>query len=249
MKRNYLLLVCVIFSIHSFTQNNNTILNYKNIANFNKISDIYTIRENASLHWFHITKSLDGINSSKKLYEDLNNYLDTAKITSKKDNNFYLKQNKTNLLDYINYLEGSDVYFFYSKSDIPFQFCVKNNNLCLLITGINAGVNFDINKTSSKKRATEIVIEKLISNYNKIEKLLNNKEIKYIAFSCVYSSQNFNTDEDYKPEAIIMISASNLINKYINKDITQDEFIEKSEFFVRDRDNDSDIKKIKIVVE
>lgn len=181
-----------------------------------------------------LSSHLDTLNQTHKNYEFL---LNNKKMFSAMMNNAY-------------YGGMRDALFLITKNDFPISMLkYKNNSNMLFLTNIIYPNVLNTLKLTSRERASQIVSTFALPCMKEICGYGIKPEIKYMCVGIIYGAMDFSDSSltSQKGEVLYMISNVNDIKKYQEAELTEDEIIEKSEYFMNDRDGSS-VKKIKVEV-
>lgn len=169
---------------------------------------------------------------------------------------YFLKKYRDNidkLFQELQFFGGQSGAFIYDKKiDTPVHFCTsQDSSLVVLISSVFIEDVYNTLRLTSKQRATKVITTYILNSLASFEKSFSETDIDYYGISCIYGSRNFVEDNSFrtKPEVITFIASAELIKKYIDWELTEDELVEAADIFISDRDMLMDVKKIKINIE
>ncbi len=138
--------------------------------------------------------------------------------------------------------------FLCDKKDIPIRFASFNNDVCLLITKIASGTTYNTLRTTPKSRVAKVLTSHILPSIRYFYNSFKDSEISYYSMIIVFGSKDFTNELSLKAEAISIVVSKNNCRQFINAEISDTEFIDKSEIFVSDRDMLT-FKKVKVILE
>lgn len=186
------------------------------------------------------------LKTNKEIILDIDKYI--ADQNDGNDEYSFIMKNIENIKSIYN-----DLYFVKFISDDNFispRFALLEDEKVFIITGILSEKQFNTINTSSRSRAAKIFESDIIPTLGKFyEKIFINSDIKNIGLSVTYGSKDFldNYSTSMKAETLTFISTTRMCKEYFNGEITEDEFLDKSNIFLSDRDMVT--KKIKLNIE
>ena len=249
MKYTIFSLLFIICFYSSFGQDISKLSNIKNVLISCSLSD--------GLAWmmFEVLKSEEYLpKNAEKVSSDIENYLIGGFNTKGLDEIELLKEFKVNLQKLFSEFDkfgSEDANFFYAADNLPVSFCLYGDSvLSVVISGAFIGKFYNTIQLTSKQRATKVITQHILPSFKTILSNLNEKSIQYLCMTAVYGSKDFSQNHSERDEFVAVVARRDLLNKFISADITEDEFIENVDVFVRDRDmSGNEIKKIKIIIE
>ena len=191
--------------------------------------------------------------NAEKVSSDIENYLIRGFNTKELDEIELLKEYKANLQKLFSEFDrfgSEDANFFYANDNLPVSFCLYGDSaLSVVISGAFIGKMYNTIQLTSKQRATKVITQHILPSFKTILSNLNEKNIQYLCMTAVYGSKDFTQNHSERGEFVAVVARRDLLKKFISTDITEDEFIEKVDVFVTDRNMSGDeIKKIKIII-
>ena len=143
--------------------------------------------------------------------------------------------------------------FLYDDTvEIPIRFAQKENKIVFIVTRVGSDNVFNTLRTTSKTRAAEIISSMILPEMRSFYDSFKGTDIKYYGMIIAYGSKNFLEESkvlDLKPEIVALIVSAENCKKFTEGLITEDEMIELSDIYLKDRDMLTGIKKTKITLE
>lgn len=167
---------------------------------------------------------------------------------------YYLKY-KANISEY---LKGTLIYggvpvkYYISEANLPVYFSEKNGLLNLTISGLAYDKVLNIYSANTKKRASTVAASMLTAGISKLEPLLSIPSLSSISVSAIYACEDFSKSRSAfsfidKIEIVTMSAPVSLYRQYISGAITENTFIKRAEFYIREAGvSDNIIKRIEI---
>jgi hypothetical protein len=150
-------------------------------------------------------------------------------------------------------LIGSELgMFLYSENEIPIRFAQIENELVFLVTRVGSNKVYNTLRSTSKNRAAKIISSNILPELKAFYDSFKNTDIKYYGMIVAYGGKDFlnkSTALNLKTEVVAFIVSSENCKKFSEGIITEDELVDLSDIYLKDRDMVTDIKKIKVALE
>lgn len=262
MKKFCLTSITLLSVILAFGQQDatNTELDRSKLLN---VKDVIQMINFNKLQWslFAIYNDIECEPTSAELViSDIDNYLSVVPTENNKPGQIFefnllnkYRDNISSLFQGLQFFGSQSGAFIYDKKfETPVHFCTsQDSSLVVLISSVFIENVYNTLRLTSKQRATKVITTYILNSLASFEKSFSETDIDYYGISCIYGSKDFVNDRPFQtePEMITFIASAELIKKYIDWELTEDELVEAADIFISDRDMLMDVKKIKINLE
>ncbi len=248
MKKSIFIIIGLTIFLNSYSQlpKNSSIvpqgmINKLNVDASKASLDLYLIYTDPS---GEIAK--EKLKSTEKLLLDFDEYMKSPTSSNKILFKTYQKRIEALIHNMKSFFDINT--YLYEKFPIKF-IKYKNNSLAALFTGICSSDTYNTFKLTSRQRASKVITSMVLP----VIKLFNgyfDSEIKYYGVSVCYTCKDFSSESasTYDGEVLYFISPTQIIKKFKNGDITEDEIVQKSDIFIYDNES-LGLKKVKITLE
>jgi len=171
--------------------------------------------------------------------------------------NFALKYKETikKIIDRLSFIGSERGMFLCDKSSIPIspRFAQGENGIVFLVTGVGSPTVYNTLRTTPKSRAAKIISSKILPEMQAFYDFFKDSDINYCGMTVIYGSQDFSDKSisgvSLKAEVVTLIVSSDNCKKFVEGVITEDQLIDLSDIYLKDRDMGFNVKKIKVTLE
>jgi hypothetical protein len=144
--------------------------------------------------------------------------------------------------------------FLYPKGDVPVRVASKDGKNVVLFMNVRSSLIFSTMRITSEERAAKTIEWLIVPSVQIICKpFLGHNTVSYVGMTVLYGSKNFppprrgmlHYDEDkLEGEAVALVTEVGNCKKLIDGEITKEEFLQKSDIYLSDRDMVRSGKKV-----
>jgi hypothetical protein len=143
--------------------------------------------------------------------------------------------------------------FLYPKGDVPVRVASKDGKNVVLFMNVRSSLIFSTRRLTSKGRAAKTIEWVIVPSAQIICKpFWGHNTVSYVGMTVLYGSKNFaprrgmlHYDEDkLEGEAVALVTEVGNCKKLMDGEITQEEFVQKLDIFLSDRDMVRSGKKV-----
>jgi hypothetical protein len=169
--------------------------------------------------------------------------------------NFALKykENIKKIIDHLSFIGSERGMFLYNKMEIPVRFAQAETGMVFLVTGVGSSTVFNTLRTTPKSRAAKIISTKILPEMETFYDFFKDTDIKYCGMAVVYGSEDFSDESisrvSLKAEVVTLVVSSENCKKFVDGIMTEDQLIDLSDIYLKDRDMGFNVKKIKVTLE
>jgi hypothetical protein len=137
--------------------------------------------------------------------------------------------------------------------EIPVRFAQAETGMVFLVTGVGSSTVFNTLRTTPKSRAAKIISTKILPEMETFYDFFKDTDIKYCGMAVVYGSEDFSDESisrvSLKAEVVTLVVSSENCKKFVDGIMTEDQLIDLSDIYLKDRDMGFNVKKIKVTIE
>ena len=198
--------------------------------------------------------------SSEEVLKDFNEWLQSKPqeeswIGEITEYNFAIKykENIKEIVDHFSFIGSERGMFLYNKKEIPLRFAQVENGIVFLVTGIGSSTVYNTLRTTSKSRASKIISAKILPEIGTFYDFFKDTDIKYYGMTVIYGSKDFSDKSisglSLKAEVVTLVVSSENCKKFSEGIITEDQLIDLSDIYLKDRDMGFKVKNIEVTLE
>ena len=151
----------------------------------------------------------------------------------------------------LNDVLGKRRILYFSLNGLPLRFATQDSDIVLIASSLVADKVYNTLKTTARSRAKSATQSMILPVIPQFTKNLTSSGIQRFGVVAAYPFRNFVSDKswDTKQEQVALVTTVSLANKFVNGEVTEDEFLDRSDIYLSDADMGSEFKKIKLSAE
>ncbi len=149
-------------------------------------------------------------------------------------------------------LASTPVLYAFGNGEGPIYFSRKGAGLTLMLNGLGYDKALNTAVTTSRTRAAAIITQMLLPDIQKMERLFTIPGVTNFSCTIMYGCRDFDKPKTLTGavdvESITVCAPVGLYRQYITKAISEESFMRQAEFYIKEYDVKSGIKRIELSV-
>lgn len=152
----------------------------------------------------------------------------------------------------VNRLFGGELAYYLAAPKLakPVRLFVRDKKKGVHLTGITNASVFNTLRASSKERAAKVLEGSILPGLKWWDSLFFKTDIAFYAITAVWGARDFLSEDRSKAEQLTFIAPKEAVHAFVNREITDQELLARSEVLMSDKDmSDYDEKKVQLKLE